>query len=101
MEAVLNNPAITKLVYREAANYSIKAMNWSYSKGDTVDSACVILTDRFEKLDTDDFSLAGITAPTINKLYVAMTRSKGNLFLIKASAFKKYKATLLNRETDR
>ena len=30
--------------------------------------------------------------PTINKLYVAMTRSKGDLFLIKASMFKKYKS---------
>jgi DNA helicase-2/ATP-dependent DNA helicase PcrA len=68
-------------------------MNWSYSKGDTVDAACVILTDKFEKLDTDEFSLAGIPVPTINKLYVAMTRSKGDLFLIKASVFKKYKPT--------
>ena len=57
----------------------------------TVDTACVILTDKFEKLDADEFSVDGIPVPTINKLYVAMTRSKGDLFLIKASVFKKYK----------
>lgn len=92
IKAILQNPAILKLVYNEAANYSFEAMNWSYSKGDTVDAACVILTDKFEKLDTDEFSLAGISVQTINKLYVAMTRSKGDLFLIKASMFKKYKS---------
>lgn len=92
VETILKNPKILKLVYQEASNYSFEAMNWSYSKGDTVDAACVILTDKFENLDTDEFSIAGIPRPTINKLYVAMTRSKGDLYLIKASAFKKYKA---------
>ena len=92
VESILQNPEVLKLVYNEAASYSFWAMNWSYSKGDTVDAACVILTDKFEKLDTDEFSLVGIPVSTINKLYVAMTRSKGNLFLIKASMFKKYKS---------
>ena len=93
VEMTLQNPSILKLVYNEAANYSFEAMNWSYSKGDTVDTACVILTDKFEKLDTDEFSLKGIPIPTINKLYVALTRSRGDLILMKASDFKKYKAT--------
>ena len=75
-----------------ASSYSFESMNWSYSKGDTVDTACVILTEKFEQLDRDEFSIAGISQQTINKLYVAMTRSKGDLFLIKASVFKKYKA---------
>lgn len=91
LEAILQNSAILKLVYNDAAKYSFEVINWSYSKGDTVDAACVILTDKFEKLDACEFSLAGISVQTINKLYVAMTRSKGDLFLIKASVFKKYK----------
>lgn len=95
VEAILQNPRVLKLVYNGAARYSFEAMNWSYSKGDTVDAACVILTEKFEKIDTDEFSLAGISVPTINKLYVAMTRSKGDLFLIKASSFKNYKSAYL------
>ena len=91
VEAILQNPSIVKLVYNDAAKYSFEAMNWSYSKGDTMGAVCVILTDKFEKLDADEFSLVGIPVQTINKLYVAMTRSKGDLFLIKASAFKNYK----------
>lgn len=92
IRTVLHNNDIIKLTYNESSSYSFEAMNWSYSKGDTLEAACVILTDKFEKMDTDDFSLKGIPQPTINKLYVALTRSKGDLFLIKASDFKKHKA---------
>jgi DNA helicase-2/ATP-dependent DNA helicase PcrA len=93
IDAILRTPNILKLVYKKAANYTFEAMNWSYSKGNTVEAACIILTDKFELLDANNFSLTGIPTPTINKLYVAMTRSKGDLFLIKASDFKKYKNT--------
>ena len=88
---ILEDQQIIKLVYNDAALYSFHAMNWSYSKGDTMDTACVILTDRFEQLDTASFSAKGIPVSTLNKLYVAMTRSRGNLYLIKASTFKSLK----------
>lgn len=86
--STLEDPNILKLVYRDSAFYSFRAMNWSYSKGDTFDSVCVILTDSFDKMEEDDFVLSGIAITTINKLYVAMTRSSGNLYLVKASTFK-------------
>lgn len=85
---ILEDRRIVKLVYKDATLYSFRAMNWSYSKGDTLDAACVILTDKFEQLDSDTFSTKGIPNSTINKLYVAMTRSRGHLYLIKASTFK-------------
>lgn len=53
-----------------------------------MDAACVILTDNFEKLADDEFSTKGISEATINKLYVAMTRSCGNLYLMRSSTFK-------------
>ena len=90
-EDVLNNDQILKLVYREAAKYSFPALSWSYSKGDTVDCACVILTKDFEGLTEDKFLIKNKTISTINKLYVAMTRSRGDLYLIKASTFEKLK----------
>lgn len=88
---IIDNPEIIKLLYKDASSYTFYAMNWSYSKGDTVDCACVILTDKFEKLSDKDFSIKDVSAITKNKLYVALTRSKGNLYLIKASTFKKLK----------
>ena len=90
-KSVLDNDQITKLVFQEAAKYSFPALNWSYSKGDTVDAACVILTDALDNLDNDEFNLEGIRPSTLNKLYVAMTRSRGDLYLMKASTFKTLK----------
>lgn len=90
-DEVLSNDQITKLVYSDAARYSFLALNWSYSKGDTVDRACVILTKDFEKLSETEFSIKKIPISTRNKLYVAMTRSRGDLYLIKSSTFKKWK----------
>ena len=88
-DKVLENDQIIKLVYSNATRYSFPALNWSYSKGDTVDCACVILTNDFEEFDKDNFEIKKISVSTLNKLYVAMTRSRGDLYLIKASTFKK------------
>lgn len=96
---IIEDPSILKLVYNEAFKYTFRAMNWSYSKGDTVDCACVILTDKFETLDSDNFSQKKVAPSTINKLYVAMTRSRGNLYLMKASIFKKIQKSYLKPST--
>jgi DNA helicase-2/ATP-dependent DNA helicase PcrA len=87
LDAILTDDTITKLVYQESNSFSFRSVNWSYSKGDTFDSVCVILTKNFENLDDEGFSIRGISDSTINKLYVALTRSRGNVYLIKASAF--------------
>lgn len=88
---IINNQEIVKLVYKDAAGYSFRAMNWSYSKGDTLDCACVILTDKFDVLDDESFSANATAISTVNKLYVAMTRTRGDLYLIKGATFKKLK----------
>ncbi len=95
---ILDNEQIVKLVFKEADKYSFQALNWSYSKGDTVDAACVILTDRFDQLDNENFSIQGTPASTINKLYVAMTRSRGDLYLMKSSTFKRLKDSYIIRK---
>lgn len=87
-DAILSNDRIVKLVYNNADDYAFRSVNWSYSKGDTMDSTCVVLTNRFEKLAEESFSLEGISRQTINKLYVALTRSRGDVYLIRASVFK-------------
>lgn len=94
---IIENPNILKLVIMDAAKYNFWAMNWSYSKGDTVDNACVILTEKFEDIDAESFSIKEISISTINRLYVAMTRTKGDLYLIKHSTFKKLKSLYLKK----
>lgn len=94
---VLSNNQIIKLVYSEAAKYSFPALNWSYAKGDTVDHACVILTKYFEKINEKDFTCKKIATSTLNKFYVALTRTRGDLYLIKNSTFNKIKNAYLKQ----
>ena len=90
-DAILSNDEIIKLVYNNSDSYAFRSVNWSYSKGDTMDSTCVVLTNGFERLAEEDFSPEGISRRTINKLYVALTRSRGDVYLIRASVFKSVK----------
>lgn len=87
----LEDDTIVKLVPEESEQYSFKAVNWSYSKGDTYSNVCVVLTGTFDNLDKNDFSIEGISCISINKLYVAMSRTEGNLFFIKKMDFDKIK----------
>lgn len=90
-EEILNDDSITKLVYENANSYCFKAVNWSYSKGDTMDNICVILTGKFDGLDQEGFLCDNIPTSTINKLYVAITRTKGDLYFIKNAVFRTVK----------
>ena len=86
---VLDDDSVVKLVRQESDEYSFKAVNWSYSKGDTYSNICVILSDNFSTIDSEKFSTHGISSLTINKMYVAMSRTAGNLYLVKWNEFKK------------
>jgi len=88
---ILEDDTIIKLVSQENEKYRFKAVNWSYSKGDTYSNVCVILTGTFNALNNDSFSINGISSISINKLYVAMSRTKGNLYFIKKTDFDKIK----------
>lgn len=60
---------------------------WSYSKGDTFGRVMVVLTKK-----TDDILEESFIRPdnmVRNKLYVALTRSSGELYLVQSSAWKK------------
>ena len=61
--------------------------NWGYIKSDTYSSVAVILTEEISKTfeDKDFFIPEGATK---NKLYVALTRTKGDLYVIKYDTYK-------------
>lgn len=94
---VLSDPHIMKLVYSEASKYNFVCLNWGYSKGDTYPAVCVILTESFSSIGSKDFSCTHgkIGRSTINKLYVAMTRTKGDLYLIAKTDFDRVKLPYL------
>jgi hypothetical protein len=89
---ILRDDTVVKLTWNNARKYNFNAINWSYSKGDTYESVCVILTEKFANLQDEFFDASSIKQITKNKLYVAITRTKGNLFFVTKELFDKVKS---------
>ena len=84
IKKVIENNDIIKLVESDSKIYSFNCINWGYSKGDTYNDICVILTDRFKNLKKEkNIEYTSI----VNKIYVALTRTKGNLYIIEKEKF--------------
>lgn len=86
---ILLNDSIKKLVLKKPSNgdYSFNYITWGNSKGDTYDNTCVILTGKMDNLLDDTFDIKSISNAMTNKLYVALTRSKGDVYIIQKSLF--------------
>lgn len=85
---IIQNDDIIKLVYQKAASYPFNAVNWSYSKGDTMDKICVILTKTTDFIMSENKESSSLSMIIRNKLYVALTRSISDVYLISSTLFK-------------
>lgn len=90
IKSVLDDNEIVKLVEKMPYKYTFNAVSWSYSKGDTYQKTCVILTEPFENIDSPFFNYSESDIMR-NKFYVALTRTKGDLYILKKSLFDRYK----------
>lgn len=81
IEDILNNEAIIKLHYQKAALAGIGHKNWGATKGEDHADVCVLLNKSTAKARASG-KLIDLPSPTKNKLYVAITRAKGNVYLI-------------------
>lgn len=89
--AIIRNQDIPKFFIRESRKYRCNSINWGDSKGmNDFTDICIILNK-----DTLDLYNKGklhyLKAQTRNKLYVAFTRAKGNIFLIPYNLLSEYK----------
>lgn len=94
IDLLMRNKSIPKLVWnrKSVINPMETHINWSYSKGDTYKESCIILTN-----ETSDLSKWNQLSPSIrNKLYVALTRATGNVYLITKGDFDNWKQSLVN-----
>lgn len=91
---VLTDNDIIKLVYNNSKIYRFNAIGWGISKGDTFQDTCVILTGDYSNILNKNFNLPRQQA-TNNKLYVALTRAKNNVYIIKKEIFDIYKKMYL------
>ena len=89
---ILENNEIVKLFYQEHYKYSCFSRNWGDSKGeDKYQDVCVILNKTtLEHLVKDN--LNDLKPITKNKLYVAISRTKNNLYFLPEKLIKEIKA---------
>lgn len=88
---IFRDPSIIKLFYQAHYHYDCFSKNWGESKGeDRYDNVCVVLNNK-----TWEFLINGnlkqLPPQTKSKLYVAITRTKGNLYFLQKKLLKQYK----------
>ena len=91
IDDIMHNSEIIKLFYQEYYNYKCNSKNWGDCKGENkYRDVCVILNKR-----TSDYynknKLHELSSITLNKLYVAISRAHGNVYLISDCDISKYK----------
>ena len=90
-EAIFYQDHIVKLFYQSHNKYPCFSENWGASKGlDNFDSVCVVLNKKTEQLFRKE-KLHELAPITRNKLYVACTRARSELYFIPELNFNKYK----------
>lgn len=101
---VMIDNSITKLIWNKASKHQVGTnyVNWTYSKGDTYSQTCVILTGTTSQRERwKDIS----SSKTRNALYVALTRTEGDLYLITDKDYKKWKryasVSLINKSINK
>lgn len=83
---ILSDNRIVKLHYNNSAKYGYCHRNWGETKGeDKYQDVCIILNKSTAKMRSSN-KLCDLPPPTKNKLYVAITRANGNVYLVDDTA---------------
>lgn len=81
-ETLFHDDTKVKLFFQEANKYDCYATNWGASKGlDRFQDVCIVINKTTLALFKKG-RLSSLASSTKNKLYVACTRAKGNIYLI-------------------
>ncbi|MCV3739872.1 AAA family ATPase [Lentilactobacillus hilgardii] len=65
-----------------------KYVTWTYSKGDTYDNVLVVLAGVTDFLITGKKPKKALSSETKNKLYVALTRARGELYIVSSKIWR-------------
>jgi DNA helicase II / ATP-dependent DNA helicase PcrA len=89
-DEIFQNRSIVKLFYQEHYKYGCYSRNWGECKGENkYDDVCVVLNKTTLSKFKD--KLFELPSQTKNKLYVACTRAKNDLYFVSDCFYKKYK----------
>lgn len=83
VDMVMRDDTIVKLVWSDARTKPYRANNWSYSKGDTYEKVCVVLTERTDCITSGRLD-SGVGPIVRNRLYVALTRASAELYVMQS-----------------
>jgi len=90
-EKLFKDSNVVKLFYDEHLAYKCFSNNWGASKGlDNYSDVCVVMNRNSWK-HLEDGILHKLKPGTKNKLYVAISRTKGNLYFVPDFIYKDYK----------
>lgn len=91
IDVIMNDDSVIKLFYQDSSKYTASCRNWGDSKGeDRYTDVCIVLNPTsYSKYLTD--KLHELNPMTKNKLYVAITRARGNVYFIQQSKVSKFK----------
>ncbi|MDR1552287.1 MAG: AAA family ATPase [Prevotellaceae bacterium] len=78
---IIHDNSIIKLFYRENYKYNCHSQNWGQSKGAEFENVCIVL-NKTTKTKFDEHNLSNLSPQTKNKLYVACSRTKNNLYFV-------------------
>jgi superfamily I DNA/RNA helicase len=90
IDKIICDNSIVKLFYSNSKKFLCNGDNWGNSKGKTYANVCVVLNKKSYELYIDN-KLHESAQATLNKLYVACTRTKNNLYFIEEAKLVKYK----------
>ncbi len=91
INAIVGDCNVVKLFYSKCRNYKGFTDNWGNTKGlDDFQDVCVVLNPNSYEAFTNNW-LSELAPTTKNKLYVACTRAKGNLYFVTEAAIKQFK----------
>lgn len=89
-DEIFRNRSIVKLFYQKHGAYGCYSRNWGASKGENrYDDVCVVLNKK--TLDMFHDKLHELNPVTKNKLYVACTRARNDLYFVSEHFYKKYR----------
>ena len=90
IDRIMKDDDIVKLFYQNSSKYNGNVENGGNCKGSTYNNVCVVLNKKTYNLYKKN-ELKFLAMSTRNKLYVACTRTKNNLFFVDESKLNKYK----------
>lgn len=87
-ESILKNDEIVKLFYQKHYAHNCHSRNWGDCKGeDRYNDVCIVLNKTTLKSYKEE-TLQNLAPSTKNKLYVACSRAKNNLYILSEELFK-------------